>query len=169
MLRGGGRGRLRSSLPPRCPTWHPGSCLMARRWLLLGPELCSLFFLDGILGICFFQTDYDYLKAAMQAVMCNCVKITLLAQTKGPPSSVCHHSITGIWGTIKTGWAGRDTLSQKSFYSDKQFRSFQNQRQYTLIYFDSGFLPEICSNQFSFYLLYGTSEFSENSYVPHPQ
>lgn len=143
-----GSCRLRSSLPPRCPACHPGSCLTARWWLLLRPELRSLFFLDGMLGIFFFQTDYGYLKAGMQAVICISVKITLLVQTKGPPSSVCHHSIIGIWGTIRTGWAGRDTFSRKSFSSDRQLRGFQSQRQYILISCDSGFLPEICSNQF---------------------
>lgn len=132
-LRGGGRGRLKSSLPPRCCTWHPGSCLMARWWLLLRPELCSLFFLDGMLSICFFGTDYGYLKASVQAVICNSIKITQLVQTKGPPGSVCHHSVIGICGTVRTGWAGRDTFYRKSFSSDRQFRGFRRQRQYILI------------------------------------
>lgn len=100
------------------------------------------------LGICFFETDYGYLKESMQAVTCNSIKITLLVQTKGPPSSVCHPSITGISGTIRIGWAGRNTFSRKSFSSNRQFRGFQSQRQYILIQFDSEFLPEIWSNQF---------------------
>lgn len=96
-----------------------------------------------MLGICFFETDYGYLKENVQAVICNSVKITLLVQTKGPPSSVCHPSITGIWGTIRIGWAEKDTFSRKSCSSNRQFRGFQSQRQYILIQFDSEFLPEI--------------------------
>jgi len=97
----------------RCHMWHPGLCLTVWWWLLLGPELCFFIFLDGMLGICIFGTDSDYLKAGIQAVICNSVKITLLAQTKGPLSSVCHHSITGFLGKLKTGWAGRDTFPRK--------------------------------------------------------
>lgn len=61
------------------------------------------------------------------------LKITLLVETEGPSSSVCQHSIIGIWGTIKTLGAGRDIFSRKSFSSDRQCRGLQSQRQYILI------------------------------------
>lgn len=80
-LRGGGRSRLRSSLPPCCHIQHLSSCPTAWWSLLLRIELCSrLFSVDGMLGIFSFGTDYGYLKASMQAVTCNSVGITLSKQ-----------------------------------------------------------------------------------------